>query len=147
VLIAIILFFTTHNTTLGLLVALCLIVASNQFFGVNKIRIEGYKNKNKNINKNININKNKYKNKNKNINKNKYKNIEGNTNMDKLTDDENENDDDDENDENEDIPSPSINPDLMKPIDSASIPVSKEAFRSIDVAPSENISSQHSIIV
>jgi hypothetical protein len=33
-----------HNTTLGLLVALCLIAASNQFFGVNKMRIEGYKN-------------------------------------------------------------------------------------------------------
>jgi thiol:disulfide interchange protein len=44
VLIAIILFFTMHNTTLGLLVALCLIAASNQFFGVNKMRIEGYKN-------------------------------------------------------------------------------------------------------
>jgi hypothetical protein len=43
VLIAIILFFTIHNTTLGLLVALCLIVASNQFFGVNKMRIEGFK--------------------------------------------------------------------------------------------------------
>ena len=42
VLIAIILFFTIHNTTLGLLVALCLIVASNQFFGANKIRIEGF---------------------------------------------------------------------------------------------------------
>ena len=41
VLIAIILFFTMHNTTLGLLVALCLIAASNQFFGVNKMRIEG----------------------------------------------------------------------------------------------------------
>jgi hypothetical protein len=43
VLIAIILFFTIHHTTLGLLVALCLIVASNQFFGVNKMRIEGFK--------------------------------------------------------------------------------------------------------
>lgn len=42
VLIAIILFFTMHNTTLGLLVALCLIAASNQFFGVNKMRIEGF---------------------------------------------------------------------------------------------------------
>jgi len=42
VLIAIILFFTIHHTTLGLLVALCLIVASNQFFGVNKMRIEGF---------------------------------------------------------------------------------------------------------
>ena len=45
VLIAIILFFTIHNTTLGLLVALCLIVASNQFFGANKMRIEGFKGK------------------------------------------------------------------------------------------------------
>jgi thiol:disulfide interchange protein len=47
VLIAIILFFTMHNTTLGLLVALCLIAASNQFFGVNKMRIEGFSNSKK----------------------------------------------------------------------------------------------------
>ncbi len=41
VLIAIVLFFTVHHATLGLLVALCLIVASNQFFGANKMMIEG----------------------------------------------------------------------------------------------------------
>ena len=106
VLIAIILFFTIHNTTLGLLVALCLIVASNQFFGVNKIRIEGFK---------------------------RREGLEG------LEEEPEE--------EKEEV-SPSINPDAMKPIDSASIPVPKSAFASTDVTPSEEgFSSMYSIIV
>ena len=105
VLIAIILFFTIHNTTLGLLVALCLIVASNQFFGVNKIRIEGFK---------------------------RREGLEG------L----------EEKEDKEEEVSPSINPDAMKPIDSASIPVPKSAFASTDVTPSEEgFSSMYSIIV
>jgi hypothetical protein len=110
VLIAIILFFTTHNTTLGLLVALCLIAASNQFFGANKMGIEGYKNNSK-------------------------KGLEG---LEGLEDKEKE--------EKEEEVSPSINE--LKPKDSASIPVSKEVFRSTDVAPKEEgFTMPYSIII
>jgi len=102
VLIAIILFFTMHNTTLGLLVALCLIAASNQFFGVNKMRIEGYKN-----------------------------GIE------------------EEEEEDQQTISPSRNDASIKSLDSASIPVLKAAFSSInDVMPmEEGFQSLYSIII
>jgi len=102
VLIAIILFFTMHNTTLGLLVALCLIAASNQFFGVNKMRIEGYKN-----------------------------GIE------------------EEEEEDQQTISPSRNDASIKSLDSASIPVLKDAFSSTnDVRPmEEGFQSLYSIII
>lgn len=102
VLIAIILFFTIHNSTLGLLVALCLIVASNQFFGANRMMIEG------------------------------------NTTMENAKEKEMKK-------QLEDI-TPSRNDEAIKPIDSAAITVSKEAFSSSDVKPLEGFTSQYSTV-
>ena len=98
VLIAIILFFTIHHATLGLLVALCLIVASNQFFGANRMMIEG------------------------------------NTNM--LTNET----------ENKEEETPSRNDEALKPVDSNTLPVVKEAFSSIEVKPLDGFSSQYSTV-
>ena len=44
-LIGLVIFFTAHNTTLGLLVALCLIIAINMFF-MEGMAVEGDENKN-----------------------------------------------------------------------------------------------------
>jgi hypothetical protein len=104
VLIAIILFFTIHHATLGLLVALCLIVASNQFFGANRMMIEG------------------------------------NTNM--LT---NETENNEEEEEEEQV-TPSRNDEALKPVDSNTLPVVKEAFSSIEVKPLDGFSSQYSTV-
>ena len=97
VLLGVVIFFTAHNTTLGLLVALCLIVVSNKYL------------------------------------------IEGNENMsDSMDAIKKEEDEKKETDKEEDLVGggdPIIASESIQPLDSSTVPVSKDVFKSDDVKP------------
>jgi hypothetical protein len=97
VLLGVVIFFTVHNTTLGLLVALCLIVVSNKYL------------------------------------------IEGNENMDDSMDSVKK------EDKEEDLVGggdPIVAHDSIQPLDSSTVPVSKDEFKSDEVKPVTSISKE-----
>jgi hypothetical protein len=114
VLIGLVIFFTAHNTTLGLLVALCLIIAINMFF------MEGI---DETLSKTIgddNV-----------ITDSTEPKINVSTTALK----------EEEEDKNDGVDKQTVH-ESIQPIESASIPVKKSDFSSIDVAPVDPVNAK-----
>ena len=115
-LIGLVIFFTAHNTTLGLLVALCLIIAINMFF------MEGI---DETLSKTIGDD---------NVTTDSTEpTIKVSTTALKEEEKEEENDDG--------VDKQTVH-ESIQPIESAAIPVNKNDFKSIDVAPLDPVNSK-----
>ena len=115
VLIGLVIFFTAHNTTLGLLVALCLIIAINMFF------MEGI---DETLSKTIGDD-----------------NVITDSTEPKIKVSTTPKETKEEDDKEDGVDKQTVH-ESIQPIESAAIPVNKSAFRSTDVAPSDPVNSK-----